>query len=102
HLGQGGLARRQGDDVAALDEPDVRVVRPAGDLLVLEDLKQLRVERPLEQHQGQAPGAALFCSVIGRHRVRALSRREASSNDGEREQTQNETTRPTVWVTTAT
>ncbi len=44
HLGERVLTRREGDDVAALDEPDLGVVRAPAHLLLGKDAEQLRVE----------------------------------------------------------
>ena len=42
---QGGLAGGEGDDMAAFDEPDIRIVGPAADLLGRQDLEQFGMKR---------------------------------------------------------
>ena len=54
HFGQGVLAGGEGDHMAAFDEPDVRFVGAAADLLGGEDLEQLRMERALVTEGGLA------------------------------------------------
>jgi len=63
HFGERVFSGRKGDDVPAVDEPDIGLIGAADDLLRPENLKQLRVERALIQQEGKTSRPALFSAI---------------------------------------